>query len=169
MNIVRVREFRFQISRNCSHRIKGILKLRALSIRITQRACIEMKKLSFCLLPVFLVMHGCSSDLSVSGSGSNVRVVDDASKYDCTFVNTLSDCETFSPTITAEQRSAVYELRDQASKINANALAISNMVTNLGGSTATGRAYSCRFNDKKRQEPSGSAHRSIILSAICVS
>lgn len=110
-----------------------------------------MKKLSFCLLPIFLVINGCSSNLSVSGS--NVRVIDDASKYDCTFVTTLSAFDTFSPTTSAEQRSAVYKLRDQASTINANALVISSMVTTLGGSTANGNAYSCRFNDKKREEP----------------
>lgn len=100
------------------------------------------------LLGIALLLNACSTPLSPAGHA--VRIIDDKSEYECTFLGVVSAFDTMGATAGHEADNAMNEARNKAAALGANAIKIIHMQTTFQGTTVTAEALHCDFSKPKK-------------------
>lgn len=93
------------------------------------------------LLFTIFALFGCST--LPDEKTKNIRIIDSYESEGCEYQSIVGAFDTFSPTVQAERDSVILKMKKEALKINANAIFIENISSDLSGSSGQARAYKC--------------------------
>lgn len=93
------------------------------------------------LLSTIIALFGCST--FPDEKAKNIRIIDAHESKGCEFQSIVGAFDTFSATVQAERDSVIVKMKKKAIKINANAIFIENLSSNVGGSSGQAKAYKC--------------------------
>lgn len=95
------------------------------------------------LLSTVVLIAGCATALTEPGS--KVRLVQDQSDHDCTFVASVTGSNSMGNTTAHDAEGAMNQLRNKAAELGANAVRVISVSTTQQVTTTVGEALSCQF------------------------
>ncbi len=96
------------------------------------------------VLALFLpAIDGCTTVLTESGA--SMRLVQDQSDFNCSFVGTVSGANSMGNSTARDTDGAMNQVRNKAASLGANAVRIINVATTLEVTTVAAEALNCEF------------------------
>ncbi|MEH6557642.1 MAG: DUF4156 domain-containing protein [Oceanicoccus sp.] len=102
-----------------------------------------MKSKLIFTLSIIVFISGCATTLTESGT--KVRLVQDQSDHDCTFVATVTGSNSMGNSTAHDAEGAMNQLRNKAADLGANAVRVISVSTTEAVTTTVGEALNCKF------------------------